>query len=327
MPVKFARLDYITNKGDIPVYFNVIKQGTGGGLDWYIDRYNPLNVTDVTIAGEAGYSVLLPITYEESLSDKGKVCSLISRAVESLRGSGVEIFMPPPGIEPPPKKGVALANGVRLFPFFLEQAIGKWVTNTRRDPRFLELAIINGQTEITENIMDNVRGCVNFASVIDLANGSGRLGEVTDDIYNDTGLNIVISGMVKTKGSAVLRSADIVVTTAAVDYDSSYKRGALVIDLTGKPANAARTALRRPDLMVVDGLLLKYNGAAIPLNVFELALYLKNRGYRYIAAGGYSAANGEEIRMALDRMDVGIYVYTLGGKMIKNAKVRMKFGL
>jgi hypothetical protein len=313
MPIKFAKLDYVTNHSEIPIKFNVIKQNLTDNLNWYVDRYNPLKLSECSVAGETGLKALLPLTSHESFLNKPRTKKIILRAIENLRQNDVEIFLPPQNITLNNTNHL-IADGTKLLPFFLNQTIKLWAKQTRRDLRYCETALINGNLPITESILDNLSNDLNFLTILDLNNDKDNLLHKSDQILSDTGLNIII----KSRNKAILRTADIIITTAAADLDNAYKRNALIIDLSANLDQRRKTIARRPDLTLIDGLILRYQNTAIPLQMFEMALYLKSRHYRHIIGKTYDTGTGAALESTLDRMGVGIYSFTQLGKIVKS---------
>jgi len=313
MAVKFARLDYIRTHDEIPIKFNVVRQNLESNLSWYIDRYNPLAISECAVAGELGVKVLLPVTERESLADRERTRKIIFRAMNSLKLSDVEIIMPPVNIEIEQSNGVMVADGTRLFPFFMCQAIKKWARENRRDLRFCEAAVINGRIEHTESVLDHICEELNFLTVVDLNDDRDRLLDKADRIFDDTGLNVVVRG----KNKAVLKTADIIINTSSVDFDTAYKRGAVVFDLSGDVERRRHLIDRRPDVMVVDGLLINYKNSGIPLALFEMAVYLKNRNFRNIILKGYDWETGAAVFRFIGRMGLDIFSFMQMGKIVR----------
>ena len=317
MSVKFARLDYVKTHDEIPVKFNVIKQNVESNLSWYIDRYNPLVITECAIAGERGVKVLLPLTENESLVDVERTKKIILRAMDSLRANDVEIVLPPENIIIEQRNGVSVATGRRLFSFFMCKAIQRWSNLARRDLKRCETVIINDNLELTESILDHICENLNFVTVMDLSGDKEWIMEKADKIFDDTGLNIVVRG----KNKAALKTADVVINTSISEFDTAYKRGAVVFDLSADIERRRNLIERRPDILVIDGLVLNYKNTAIPLTMFELALYLKNRHFRNIVMKGYDMETGAALCRAIKRMELDIYSFTQVGKIIRNGEI------
>ena len=314
MPIKFARLNYVKTHDDIPIRFNVVKQDLESNLSWYIDRYNPLVITDCSIAGEVGVNVLLPLTELESLANTERAKKIIVRTMECLISEDVEIVLPPSNISIDRMKGISVADGTKLFPFLLCQAIKKWATLTQRDLRRCEAAIINDNFNLTNSILDHICSELNFLTIVDLNDDKDRLSDKADRIFDDTGLNIIVRG----KNKLALKTADIVINTSSADFDTAYKRKAIVFDLSGDIERRKHLLVRRPDIQLFDGLVVNYKNTAIPLAMFEMALYLKNRHFRNITINGYNPETGLALSRVIKRLGLGVYSFTQLGQIIKN---------
>jgi hypothetical protein len=315
MPVKFAQLGYVKNHGEIPIHFNIVKADMENNLDWYIDKYNPLKITECTIAGELGLRALLPVTEHEALQNTARTQKIILRALESLRCNEVEVFMPPGNVGVDYSGNMHVADGTRLFPFFMCAAVKKWAKSMRRELRKCEIAVINGNLDITKSVVYQISDEVNYLTVLDVSGDRDGLADIADKISDETGLNIVI----KSRNKSALRNTDIIINTSATDFDNAYKRGAAVFDLTGNTPRCKQMYTRRPDLFLVDGLLLNYKNAAVSMQMFEMALYLKNRGYRAIVTRGYDHDTAISVDQSLKRMELEIYSFTRLGSIMRNS--------
>ena len=313
MPAKFARLDYVKTLDDVPVQFNVVKQNVENNLIWYIDKFNPLVITECAIAGEVGVKVLLPLTKNESITDMARTRKIISRTIENLKTNEVEIILPPDNVMVERKNGISVADGTNLFPFFICQAIQKWAMAARRDLRRCEAVIINAQYRVTESVLDHICNNLNFVTVMNLDGDRTLVSDKADRIFDETGLNVVVRG----KNKAVLKTADIIINTASSDFDTAYKRGAVVFDLSGDIERRKTLITRRPDVSVIDGLILNYKNTSIPLTFFELALYLKNRHFRYIVSKHYDTESGEMVQRDIKKMGLSVASFTRLGQVVK----------
>ena len=313
MPIQFARLDYVKNHAQIPVHFNVVKQNPEDNLNWYIDKYNPLAISECAIAGELGVKVLLPVTQSEAVADAERTRKIIMRAISSLRDSGVEIIIPPENIQLKHTAGMYIADGTHLLPFLLCGAIKKWAESTKRLLRRFEAVVVHNSLPQTECVLYHICEDLNFVTVMDMRDDRERLLNTADRIFDDTGLNVVIRGTNK----AALKTADIVVLTANDDFDNAYKRGALIFDLSGDVVRRKTLISRRPDIYVVDSLIANYKNSGISLPLFELALYAKERNFRQILAKGYNSENGGALSRAIGRMGLSVFSLTQLGKVVR----------
>jgi len=161
---------------------------------------------------------------------------------------------------------------------------------------------VNKTLEQTECILNHICNDLNFVTVLDMHDDREMLLNIADKIFDDTGLNVVIRSMNK----AALRTADIVVLTTSDEFDTAYKRNALVFDLTSNNKRRSELAARRLDVFVVDSLLLSHKNNKIKLQLFEMALYAKNHSFRQIVANGYDEENGEDVRRYIKRLGLGV---------------------
>jgi len=300
--VKFAHLGFVKNHDEIPVKYNVIKQNREQQLPWYVDKYNPILKKECSIAGENGLSVLLPLTSAEAKEDKSRAEKILQRTVSSLCNDGIEIFKLPNGFEKTCITNAFVADGTHLFPFLLCHALKIWEESTRRSLRRCEAVVVHNTLSQTESILNHICDDLNFVTVLDLKGEIDELNFIADKIFDETGLNVVI----RSTNKAALRSADIAIQTSTDDFDTAYKRNALVFDLSGNIKRSRELRTRRQDISVVDSLKLKYKHTIVDLISFEMALYAKSRSFRQIVAYGYDADSGEELRRYIKRLGLGV---------------------
>ena len=317
---KFARLVYAESRDEIPVKYNGVTNGRNMNmaLDQYVCRFNPFKAEEMQILGEAGYLIRLPLLPADVTADPEKTAQVMRRTLAYLQDVNIQIAVLPDELGDMARREVRVADGRLLFPFFAMQAVQKTLKGLGKDIRDCEFAILNGNDDLTENIIDSLYGGINFMTVV-TGNPPDRLLDQADAAFDETGLDIAFTANAKT----VARMADVVFNASTTNdkLDYSFKRGCVYFDLCGRPEARATLALRRPDMLVIDGLRLSWRNEYMPLPFLELGLFIKSRDYRHLAAKAYHPGIAANVARLLEYLHITVSGFYQGDELLTTAKI------
>ncbi len=319
---KFAKISYLDDIGQIPVKYNVIKDKQDILTDWYVKKYNPFKLEDISLFSQEGYMVKLPLTKDNALADMQKTEAILKKTVDSLTDYDVVIFLPPRelrGIMPP---DVRIADGLSLVPFFIVKAAIKALKILNKHIRDCEFVIIGDNECLIESFMDAMYCEVNFLTVLMQSEPTDDLFDKAEDIFFDTGLDI---RFVK-PSKAYVSSADIIINISdeSYNFDYAFKRNAVYFDLSRESFfndNRLQTIINnRRDMIIIDGLRLTGLGLSLPLCDFELAFYLKNSDYRIFLKRKYDINTAWKVYESIQKMRMAVSGFYRLGSVISSSK-------
>ncbi|MDR2904198.1 MAG: hypothetical protein LBU77_06805 [Clostridiales bacterium] len=303
MAKKFAKLIYARSVDDIPVKYAIIKENPAAFMEWYVEKYNPFRLEKLTLAGETGYLVVLPLAEDEVFSNPGKAARVLQKTVGALAEYDVAVMTAPPACETLIKSAVPVATGAHLFPFFMIQAAEKALSADGKAIRECEFLILHENDDLTELIIDCIGANVNYLTIL-TAQRSERLNRKAEDVFYDAGLNIRFTKSAK----AAAESADVIINAARMDLkqDNRLKRGAVYFDLCGDKAAFRRLLSHRPDMRFYDGLALRYKKETLSLCELAAALFLGSASYRAIVSKRYRPELVTDVMNELAAKRVGV---------------------
>ena len=316
---KFACLNYVENRDEIPVRFGLMKKVPNSFMDWYVEKFNPFVVLDIDIAGLEGYNILMPITKEEALKDPAKNNKIINQTLRSLKDYNVDIVLPPKNIDIPLKDNIWVANGRNLFPFFMAEAVKKGLRAVGRDIKKAEVYIINNDLSTTQAVIDNLLFDINFLTVVDINGERELIREQAEYIFAESGLNIRIVE----EDKQFIKNADVVINTWANNdkYDYAYRKKAVLFDLCSDSQRLKSLSEKRGDMLIVDSLQISVNKVSMPLYMFELAFYVKSKAYRQMCNDGYNLENAKPAATELNEMAAKMVGFSIMGNVYSSARL------
>lgn len=284
MEDKFACLKFIDKKKNIPIKFNIIKKNKKL-FEWYINKFNPITIKDISILNAEGYDIILPIEKKEAENNKDKAFTIIKSAVEAIFNEDVKI------IKLPDKfnfkfENIYIATGVTLFPFFILQAVNKSLDIFNKQIKNAEILIIDGNTNLSESIIDNIYNDINYLSVITDSKSKYFFEEKAKAIFDENGLNIYIFE----RNKHIAESADIIINTSKKDYkfDYIFKKNAIFFDLSLEQKRINELAGKRTDMLISNNFKLKYDKNNIEICDLELAMFCILKEYRNLIKNGHN---------------------------------------
>jgi len=295
MPKKFAYINCVGSSDEIPVKFNLLKRGAESftELDWYVQKYNPYVMEEARLLGEDGYVVKLPLTKETARRNRALYREIASRTLRNLRDYGVDILNWPQDMEPVP--GIADARAERAFAFFAVPALRKSLALAGKYIKFAEVLIIDGEKNLTMNLIERIYPHVNYLTVLTDAARVRKFEKTAAKILSDTGLILRVAAKNGSNAKRAVKAADVAFDAdAPEDFDFWFKRGGACFSLN--PARAASLAAHRPDMFVADGLRVKFGDRRVNLAEADMLLYLSLKEYSALESGynSYAGARVEK---------------------------------
>ncbi len=283
---RFAMIEFVNELSEVPIKFNVLKKAPSFILDWYIKKFNPFTMEKIEMFEAEGFTVKLPITKPIAESDLDYFADIYNRTLNCLADYDVEIVLPPRNFKIVDSGfKVERAQAQTVFPFFIMQAINKSLKIFKKDIKTAELVIIDGNRNLTLNLLDNIYPHVNFLTVITNSEDISSYDRTAEEILDDTGLNLNVSGYNKT----VLTNADIIINTSEENekFDHYYKRGAIYFELS--KSNCIDLLSKREDMLIIDDLRLKLGTEFLSLEELDCWLHIKCREYRALKNRAYES--------------------------------------
>lgn len=291
MEKKFAYFEYTQSKNDIPVKFNIIRK-SDKLLEWYIKKFNPVILKDTKIADVEGYCIRLPLLSEEEKTNAEKVKYIIEQTIDIVFNYDVDIILLPKYYPFSTSDNIYKADGKYIFALFIMEAINKILKIVKKDIKTAEILIINGNSQLTECIIDNIYPEINYLSLMTNDESIEFFREKAFDMFDDTGLNM----QVFTKNKSISETADIIINTSDDDFklDYFFKRHSVFFDLSSNKKKFDELVRKRNDMIIIDGLRLSYNDDEIlSTQKLELPIFCLCDDYRSIVSRGYNKKKGE----------------------------------
>lgn len=305
MSSRFAYIEYIDTCGGIPAPPKT-------------DRFA---MEPVTLLGEYGFRVRLPLSESEAKADAALAGSLYNSILEMLPDYNVDIVIPPSSIPFSCSNKITVADGSALFPFFLDKSIKKALKSPKRGVyhsiSLLEVLVSGYIPIVWECVIDCLINSVNFLTVCvsDAVCGDvlERLYTKTDEVFYETGVRI---GVLKT-GAEAFRNADVIINLQSEKpgYENCFAENAVYVDLSRNETWLYNIVRRRKDLVAADGVKLKYMNKIMTLPAFEVFFFLKSRDYRrFRLSPGYDRDAAERAKKTLDELNIRVAALCLFGK-------------
>ena len=275
---QFAIFDYVENRQQIPMRFNILKKAPDFIWDWYIKKFNPLSVKKINFDIANGLSIKLPI--EKSMCEEKNIDLSVRKAVSSF--SQVEIVRPLKNYSFYNYEKLKVAYGNYLFAFLAMKVINKFFSVTGKKLSQLEIFIIDANRIITQILIDTIYPHVNYLSVI--TQQKDFFLQKQHDIFIDTGLNIQLLNYNK----SLIENADVIINTGFENnFEYAIKRSALYFDLAGQSNSIINLKIKRPDICALGNLNLYYNQKPIDIIMLEMIFYCAYNDFKKIINGKY----------------------------------------
>lgn len=295
---KFAILDYVKNKDEIPVRFNILKKAPDFIWDWYIKKFNPLSVEKINFDFADGFLIKLPI--EKCNTDYKLAASLLFLTLKSFPQVKI-ICLPDYFSYDYESCAIKISNGNLMFAFLAIDAIKKFSHVIQKEFANLEIFIIDKNHLLTQILIDNIYPHVNYLTVI--TNEKNIYNKKEHSIFAETGLNIQILSYNK----SIIENADIIINTGFENkFDYAIKRNSLYFDLGSKKNDFCQLKIKRPDIFAFNSLNLYCMDKSIDNVILEMAMYCICSDFKKITDGFYNEKLYINVLEKLKKLNVKI---------------------
>lgn len=310
--MKFAKIEYVNSIDEIEMN-PLVKKMPQKICDYYIEKANPYTCNEIEIMGAEGYQVKIPLTLQEAKGNYKKNELLIKKTLNDMqrKGRGIEIVVPPEEIMFP--NTIKTSDGKAIFALTLQLAITKILKILGKDIRNTEFLMIDGGNFITNLILDCISNEINYLSVY--TDRIENFEEKAEMIYEDCGLNIQIFSNSK---NSLMKEADIVIN-GGIDlenYDYFFKKGAVYLDVNKNRQKLMRLRAKRNDMIFIDDVELKWDGAYLKTALFEGAEYINNSEFSNFLSRQYNQDNQKRLLDYFNEKQLAITGFFCGGKRL-----------
>lgn len=291
---KFAIFNYVENKAEIPIRFNILRKVPDFIWDWYVKKFNPILIEKLNFDFADGFSIKLPL--EKIKTDEKKFLHSLNLAIKSLPQIKI-IRLPRTGIE----IDIPIAHGNFLFAFLAIDVIKKFFDVAGKNFGQLEIFILDKNHLLTQILIDAIYPHVNYLTII--TDTKEIYAQKEHDIFKDVGLNIQILNYNK----LYLKNADVIINTGMnCDFAHALGKKVLYFDLSGRKDNFTDFKIKRPDVFALDNLNLYCMNKNFDSILLEMCLYCMCNDFKKIFDGTYNELLFENVMKTLKELDVKI---------------------
>lgn len=266
--MKFAEIGYISE--DENLWISGFVQKLPRPLQTkYLMAVVPLKIQEVTMLGEKGLKITLPITKNEDnqalrIRVLKKVCAL-------LMEREIKVILNPDNIAFP--FGFMEAKGGLVNALFADQLLGIAARAKEIDLATAEVVLIDGYNFNTVAVIEAIKSEVNHLSIYTCRKEG--LKNLLNSVYEETGLIIECFSSPK---SALMSEGDIVINCSAdmENYDYIFKRNGVFIEASGYLAKVERVMQKRTDMFFIINYKAKIADEDTDARGVEALIYIKN---------------------------------------------------
>ena len=291
---KFAILDYVKNKSEIPIKFNILRKAPDFIWDWYVKKFNPILIEKLNFDFADGFLIKLPL--EKTKIDEKKFLHSLSLAIKSLPQIKI-IKLPRTDIE----INIPIAHGNFLFAFLMINVIKKFFAITEKNLGQLEIFILDQNYLLTQILIDVIYPHVNYLTII--TDTKEIYTQKQHDIFSDVGLNIQIINYNK----LYMKNADVIINTG-MDCDFAHALGKKILyfDLTTRNDYFMNFKTKRPDIFALNNLNLYCLNANFDSILLEMCLFCISSDFKKIFDGVYNKKIFENVMKKLETLYIKI---------------------
>lgn len=281
----------------------------------YVQHKIPIEVQPQVWTGTEGYEFTIPFTrevYEKLPENKQQKC--IEKINSLFEEKNVKIVYMQSGMNKGSlNQNVVLADVGLPTKIYITTILQKILKITDLNWKNVNIAIIDGEDNSTEYVIDYIYKEVNYLSLI--THRLDHFENTINHIYEDVGLNVVLYD----KKELTKLDADIIINLSKEDDKLYYtfKRGAVYIDFISDMQYKYNLLCKRRDLLMIDGLLLKWKETPLDLHLFSMLLYTNFRIIRRLYTLGFKPDMKKEIQDVAAENDIQILSFLAMGNKIE----------
>lgn len=266
--MKFAEIGYI--KDDESLWISKFVQKLPKPLQTkYLMATVPLKIEEVSMLGESGLKITLPITEKED--NQSLRIRVLKKTCALLMEKEIKVILNPDNIAVP--FGFMEAKGGLANAIFADQLLKTAAAKKSVDLATAEVVLIDGYNFNTIAVLEAIKAEVNHLSIYTCRKEG--LKDVLNSIYEETGLIIECFSSPK---STLMAEGDIIINCSAdmENYDYVFKRGGIFIEASGYLAKVARMIQKRTDLLFVTNFKAEISHEQTDSRGVEALIFIKN---------------------------------------------------
>jgi len=266
--MKFAEIGYI--KDDESLWISgFVKKLPKPMQTKYLMAFVPLKTEEVTMMGEEGLKITLPITRNED--NQSLRVRMIKKACALLMEKDIKVIINPDNIAFP--CGFMEAKGGLANAIFADQLLKIAADTKNVDLATAEVVLLDGYNFNTMAVIDAIKSEVNHLCIYTCRKEG--LTDVINSVYEETGLVIECFSSPK---SMLMSQGDVIINCSAdmENYDYAFKRGSVFIEASGYLAKVTRMIQKRTDLFFVTNFTAKVMDEDTDARAIEALIFIKN---------------------------------------------------
>lgn len=269
-----------------------------------------IKIVDTNIMDADGYIVTIPITKGQALDDEfDEYKKVFDNLFDELHNRDVSIVTVPDWFKYKYDDIIPCCSGFYPLVFFIMEMSLKALKIKDIRHQKSEFLIIDGLSDLTEEVLYLLHENVNFLSVV--TNETEYFNDIISKIYNENGLNIQMISEV----NSYVKSADVIINCSLSEdnYDYYYKKGSIFFDLAGNKKGMSALQRKRGDMLIADGISLKYKDKFIDNKTLEAILYCTLNEFRKYLNGRFNLDDFLKIRQLINEKEFSINSFTCNG--------------
>jgi hypothetical protein len=243
MDYRYAVIRYAPDAVPLP---EIIKKAPRFIYKWYISKHCAVSVGEILTAGYKGFEIIINANKSDMINDSYLKDRLTEKMLDVAYENNIIAAVCPEEFVENLMNYLYIPKEHLIKRFLLKKIIDRHIKNINLDKRYAEYAVIEGEPNVTQQILFQLYPEVNNLSLI-LENSDKDIYEHTAGaIFDDSGLNINFGG----KNSDFLKEADIIInlSESSKSYASFFKRGACYIELAENKEKLNRLISSRQDM-------------------------------------------------------------------------------
>ncbi|NDO47514.1 hypothetical protein [Clostridium sp. MD294] len=274
-------------------------------LNWYLLQYRPFCIKEMNLANAEGYEIKIYQNLEQQTEKQiQKLLLFLKQKEVAVVLTDCDIILP---------NNIKICYGTILNSLLVLQATQKAIKRqhkTLQESRFL---IIDGENFITDLVLDVLYPHVNYLSIY--TNRQEYFTKKTEQIYEDYGLCLEFFTGEKNK---LFGTYNVIINCSnnMDNYDYKIQKNAFYFDIIQNKPKMKRLLSRRNDLLLSDGLLLKWQNNTYYSKQLETIFCATEKHFYYFLCHDYRQQSAQEIIDLLQQKEIIITGLTCFEKRI-----------